>query len=416
MTTSNQTSQLNIDLVSSARIQTLDILRGAALMGILIVHCVTGFSGWFFASPEQKELMPFASLNPVADDIVYFLFADKSRTLFAFMFGVSFFLQLQKSEQGNLPFKTMFLRRLGLLMILGIIHAHFMFGGDILRYYAVGGLLLLLVFKWPSKWLISTGLLLVVGVPFIASYVIQVQNINIFADFPPIPIINEAYQSQSFYDNLWINHFSAMWRYHWFFLFFFAVPVTGVFLFGIFMASKNYLQRSGEHLSTLKILLWCGIGIGFFIQAMDLLLNNLVTQQIINATHALSLAQGVFKNVATLLVTLGYVCGITLLCQNTSWLKRLSILAPAGRMTLTNYVMQSILGWFIFYGSGLGLYLRVGPVASLMIAFVLCAFQLIFSAWWLRHYNVGPLEWVWRWAVQGKRPAIKQEVAKEVLV
>jgi uncharacterized protein len=379
-------------------------------MGIFIVHCVTGFSGWMFASPEQQAALPFASINPVIGDIINFLMTDKSRTLFAFMFGVSFFLQLQSAEQRNQPFRWSFLRRLAVLMIFGLIHGHLLYGGDILRYYAAGGVLLLLAYRWPSKWLVITGLVLSVGVPFATDIVVQMNKINIFASFPPMPTIHEGYLSTSFLDNLWINHLSAVWRYHWFFLLYFAVPSTGIFLFGVWMARRRYLQQAQQHRQMLRVLCMWGLSIGFLLQSVNLILNNLLGQQVIVQTQAISLVQGLLSYMAPLLVALGYICGLTLLCLRAGWVQRLSVLAPAGRMTLTNYVVQSALGWIVFNGSGLGLYMRVGPALSLIIALVLCAVQVVYSAWWLRHFRMGPLEWALRWAVGGKRPAMQLEV------
>lgn len=394
--------------VASERIQTLDILRGIALMGIFIVHCVSGFSGWMFASPEQQAAMPLASVNPLISDISNFFFTDKSRTLFALMFGVSFFLQLQSAERRNLPFQRQFLRRLAILMLFGLLHAHLLFGGDILRYYAVGGLVLLLVYRWPSMWLLTTGLVLSVGVPLATFVVFQVYGINPFAGFNPA-VIHQGFMSELFMDNFWMNHFSAMIRYNYFFLLFFAVPVTGIFLFGVWMARCGYLQQPAEHrLSLRKFCTW-GLAVGFMMQVANLAAPVLMAKYQLAPNLGLQLAMSFMALMAPLLIILGFVSGLALLCLLPNWQRRLSVFAPAGRMTLTNYVMQSALGWAIFYGSGLGLYLQIGPALLLPLSLGLCLFQLVYSAWWLRHFSMGPLEWVWRWAVQGSRPVLRHK-------
>ncbi len=392
--------------VASDRIQTLDILRGLALMGIFIVHCVTGFSGWMFASPEHQAAMPLASINPAIGDISNFFFTDKSRTLFAFMFGVSFFLQLQSAERRNLPFQRQFLRRLAVLMLFGLLHAHLMFGGDILRYYAVGGLILLLVYRWPSVWLLATGFVLSVGVPLSTFVVFQVYGINPFAGFD-IAVIHQGFMSESFMDNFRMNHFSAMIRYNYFFLLFFAVPVTGIFLFGVWMARCGYLQQPDQHrLSLRQCCLW-GLTVGFMMQTANLVATVLMAKYQVAPNLGVGIVLNFLSFTAPLLIILGFVSGLSLLCLLPNWQRRLSVFAPAGRMTLTNYIMQSVLGWAVFYGSGLGLYLKVGPALSLLIAFGLCLFQVVYSTIWLRNFQMGPLEWIWRWAVQGKRPALR---------
>jgi uncharacterized protein len=119
------------------------------------------------------------------------------------------------------------------------------------------------------------------------------------------------------------------------------------------------------------------------------------------------LVKELLVNFAVLLIALGYVSALTLLSLRPGWNRFLSILAPAGRMTLTNYVMQSVLIWLIFYGSGLGLYMKIGPSISIFIALVLCTLQLACSWYWLQHYKMGPLEWVWRYANTGIRPEFR---------
>jgi uncharacterized protein len=252
----NATKQLSLPEAKKTkeRIQILDILRGMALVGILVVHVTSGMD-WMFADPAQKALMPFPFLNDVIGFIINFLFSDKSRTLFAFMFGVSFFIQLKSAEHHKKPFQKAFLWRLTILMILGLLHGHLLFGADILRYYAAGGLLLLLVYKWSSTALLITGLFLTIGVPLITSIVSSVFDINLFGDFSGFTSIHQGYMSTSYLDNLQINHLGAMWRYNAFFLTNFAVPATGIFLFGIVMARRNYLQHPEKHMKLLKRLL-----------------------------------------------------------------------------------------------------------------------------------------------------------------
>lgn len=391
------------------RIQILDILRGMALMGILIIHIATGMH-WMFASPEQKVLMPFPEINAILGPTIDFFFIDKSRTLFAFMFGLTFFIQLKSAEHHKKPFKRAFLWRLTILMILGLLHGHLLYGGDILRYYAVGGLLLLFVYKWSSKSLLILGLFLNILVPIITTIVSIVFEINLFGDFPDMASIHKAYMSPSFWDNLYINNQSAIWRYNAFFLLNFAIPATGIFLFGIWMGRRNYLQHPEKHTKTLKQFVVWGLGLGFLFQGIQLYLISALENKWIIGNVVLYAFMEFISRIAVLLISLGYVSILTLLFLRPGWKRFLSILAPAGRMTLTNYVMQSVLLWIIFYGSGFGLYLKIGPSISIFIALALCGLQLVCSYYWLNYFKMGPLEWVWRYANTGKRPEFKKSV------
>jgi uncharacterized protein len=395
--------------ITTARIQILDILRGMALMGILIIHIATGMH-WMFASPEQKALMPFPEINAILGPAIDFFFIDKSRTLFAFMFGLTFFIQLKSAEHHKKPFKRVFLWRLTILMILGLLHGHLIYGGDILSYYAVGGLLLLFVYNWSSRSLLILGFFLNIGIPIITTIVSILFEINLFGDFPDMESIHKAYMSTSFWDNLHINHLSAIWRYNAFFLLNFAIPATGIFLFGIWMGRKNYLQHPEKHLKSLKQFVGWGLGLGFLFQGGQLYLISALENKWIAGNDVLYVFMDFIYRIAVLLISLGYVSILTLLFLRPGWKRFLSILAPAGRMTLTNYIMQSVLLWIIFYGSGFGLYLKIGPSITIFIALALCGLQLLSSYYWLQYYKMGPLEWVWRYANTGKRPEFKKSV------
>jgi len=397
--------------IATERIQILDILRGMALMGILVVHFVSAGTHWMFASPEQKALMPFPEINTIIGTVIDFFFTDKSRTLFAFMFGISFFIQLKSAEHHNKPFKRAFLWRLTILMILGLLHGHLLFGGDILRYYAAGGLLLLLVYKWSSRALLILGLFLNIVVPVIATIVSMVFEIDLFGDFPSISSFHEAYMSTSFLDNLRINNLTAMFRYNAFFLLYYAVPVTGIFLFGIWMGRRNYLQHPEKHLKSLKQFVVWGLGLGFLIQGGNLFINSALENKWITGNMVIYVLKDFIVSISVLMVSLGYVSTLTLLCMRPGWNRFLSILAPAGRMSLTNYVMQSVLLWIIFNGSGFGLYLKIGPSITIFIALALCGLQLVCSNYWLKYFKMGPLEWVWRYVNSGKKPEFKKSIA-----
>lgn len=388
---------------ASARIQTFDILRGMALMGILIVHITCGMD-WLFATPDQRELIPFAKLNNTIGSVIDFLFVSKSRTLFAFMFGVSFFLQFKSAEDKQKPFHISFLWRLCILMVIGLLHAHLLFGADILRYYAIGGLLLIFVYKWSDKALLISGFILTIGVPAIYSLILYLNNVDPFAEEIDLIDIHKGLMSTSFYDNFAMNNYLAGLRYNTFFLINFAITVTGIFFFGIWMARRNYIQQPNKHIKTIKRFFFWGLGIGFFIQIALNFASFELEDFGTAAQIALLLFSTIIENLGVLLVSLGYVSGLTLLCLYPHFRKFLAFLAPAGRMTLTNYIMQSVFVWVIFYGSGFGFYMKIGPSISLVIALVLCAFQLAFSYYWLHYFKMGPLEWLWRYATKGKKP------------
>jgi uncharacterized protein len=176
------------------------------------------------------------------------------------------------------------------------------------------------------------------------------------------------------------------------------------------MGRRNYLQHPEKHTKTLKQFVVWGLGLGFLFQGIQLYLISALENKWIIGNVVLYAFMEFISRIAVLLISLGYVSILTLLFLRPGWKRFLSILAPAGRMTLTNYVMQSVLLWIIFYGSGFGLYLKIGPSISIFIALALCGLQLVCSYYWLNYFKMGPLEWVWRYANTGKRPEFKKSV------
>jgi uncharacterized protein len=170
------------------------------------------------------------------------------------------------------------------------------------------------------------------------------------------------------------------------------------------MGRSKYLHHPEIHGKFLKRCMVWGLGLGITLQVINLLLNSALEQGMIKGNPVLFVTKALITSVSPLLLALGYVCGLTLLCLRPRWNNFLSFLAPAGRMTLTNYIMQSVLLWIVFYGSGLGMHLKIGPSITLLIALAFCCLQLAYSFYWLRYFKMGPLEWVWRYANTGKRP------------
>lgn len=385
----------------TSRLLTIDILRGVAILGIFIVHFTGDYPGLWMLKPEQRAALPYAGASEVVDQVINFLIADKSRTIFSFMFGVSFYLQLSSAQKRGQAFGPLFLRRLAVLLVIGLIHAHLIYGGDILRYYVVGGLFLLVAHRWPSRWLIIVGVLLTVVVPIAGGVLMEVLKID--GGQPDFAVFIRGRLAPTYAEYLSANHLSALWRYTPGMLLNFGVPVLGNFLFGVWMARQGYLQRPDEHRGALTRLFRWGLGVGLFGQTLILVLGILLERKIIGFSPVLFLLAGPFVYIGYEALALCYVSGIVLLCRSARWQRRLAGLALAGRMTLTNYVGQSIVGMVVFAGFGLGLSGKIGSAQCLLIVLVLCAGQLLLNRWWLRRFQTGPLEWLWRSLASGKR-------------
>lgn len=387
------------------RILTIDILRGVAILSIFIVHFTGDYPGLWMMKPEQVAALPYATVNGWVDQVINFLITDKARTIFSLMFGVSFYLQLSSAEKRNQAFVPLFLRRLGVLLAIGLLHAHLLYGGDILRYYVIGGLFLLLAHRWSSRWLIIVGVLLTVVLPLAGGMLFELLKID--AGRPDVALYLKGKLAPTYGEFLWANHQSALWRYKPGMLLNYGVPAMGNFLFGIWIARKGYLQRPHEHRRPLKRLFGWGLAIGLLGQTLILVLGMLIERKVIGFSPVLFLTAGPFIYLGYEALAIGYIAGIALLCRSDRWQQRLSILAPAGRMTLTNYVGQSVIGVFVFAHFALGLTGKVGSAQCLVMVLILGVLQLLANRWWLQHFRMGPLEWVWRSLAAGRWQSIK---------
>ena len=393
-------------LLPSERNQTIDILRGFALVLILIVHCAFDFIGWGWTIPEERiPELPMASLNPMIGGMVEFFLRDKARALFALMFGVSFAMQLKRSEQLGKSFKPMFIKRMALLAVIGLVHGHLIYYFEILRLYVMAGVLMMILWRFPNKALLPLVGFLTVLAPILAYGLFQAMGLEFMAGRPTTTDIYAAHTSDLIGELLSINHRLAMSTYKPGFLIAFGMPILGCFLLGLWLARKGWLQDPKGHRKALKRLMVVGLVFGLLLQT-----SSLIMQRIDPASPVwLWLLLGVAVLAAAPVLMLGYVGAITLLCTHPFWLRLLRWLAPAGRMTLSHYIMQSLFAWIFFYGVGLGLYGHIGPALAVPLGLLLALFQVLLSIWWLNRYRTGPLEWLWRWAIDGRRPQWRRD-------
>lgn len=211
--------------VPTGRNQTIDILRGVALVLILIVHCSFDFTGWDWTIPEEHvPELPMATLNPTVGGLVDFFLRDKARALFALMFGVSFALQLARSEQSGRSFERMFIKRMVLLAMIGLVHGHLIYYFEILRLYAMAGLLMLLLWRLPNKALLPLVGFLTVLAPIVGYGLLQALGLDFMAGRPPQSEIFVAFTSDSPREILSINHRLATSTYLPGFLIGFGMP------------------------------------------------------------------------------------------------------------------------------------------------------------------------------------------------
>lgn len=387
---------------NNQRIQIIDALRGFALAGIAICHMVENYIG-AMAPPSFYEGVSIGIPDQIVDAFIGIFLRGKFIALFSFLFGLSFFIQMDNGHKKGVSFGGRFLWRLVLLLLIGYVHSLF-YRGDILTIYALLGIFLIPFYKINTKWALGIALLLFLGLGrYIAFYFTQ--GDHLFLDVPDMsdpnaPRVLDYYDTLKngslldvFKTNAVEGHLDKMnFQYGVFGRGYFTFAF---FLIGLFVGRNGFFKRFREDKKmTKKVLIGSGIG---FVVALGITAGafaSLGPDAGFNNWTAMIGLSGM--DLANFSITLFYIALFVVLYRKSKPERLLQKFAPYGRMALTNYVLQSIIGTFLLFGWGLGYLGEIRNAYTFLIALALIAFQMWYSAYWLKHFYYGPLEWLWR--------------------
>lgn len=368
------------------RIIELDILRGIALFGILIVNIFV-FNAPYIHYFEHYGT--FSGLNGSAVETVLLMFGDKFMPIYAFLFGYGTYL-IQRKFKTSGDFRKYYSKRLSVLFIFGVIHVVFFWFGDILISYALLGFVLLLLTGLKNKTLLFISVLTLLFIPI---YFIGTKYWGLVSYRP-----DEIIPYQDFKNiNTSSNYFSILKlrlsEYYFVrfeqLLYYYPKALT-LFIIGYVAARKeivavikNQIKKSFAVLFSVAVfpILWYV----FKDQLHPYIIKNAVLETIGTVIYFVI---PVFHAVA-------YILLIILICQSRSVSMFLRVFSYSGRMSLTNYLLQTIICVFVFYGYGLGLYGSVEPISLILLATGIYISQSIFSYFWIRKYGIGPFEKLW---------------------
>jgi len=389
----------------SERVAVLDVLRGFALYGVLLANTVTWYSGRAFL-PGAEIASRTGPVDVAARTVIKFLVDGKSMTLLSFLFGVGFAVQLTRAEEQGREVLPVYLRRLAILIAIGLCHATFIWWGDILTSYALAGFLLILFRRSSARalivWAVALSIVpqLVASAPPVAAFLQRVT---------PGPGDHEAWRAQVLaaiggddYVHLMGIHLRQAF-YHVAGASPAYLPWTvGRFLLGYLVGRSLWLHDAADHLPKFRKLLGWGIGLGVACAAVTIPLRVMMRQ---GATlhPGIRIALMIPEEIGLLATAAAYLAALVLLMQRPAWRRRLTMtLAPVGQMALTSYLSQSVICTFVFYGWGLGLVGRVGPALCIPLTLAIFAAQILAIRFWLRYFRFGPAEWLSRSLTYGR--------------
>ena len=406
-------------ITASERIEVLDVLRGFALLGILLVNM------HFFALPfASMALEPHGNsdlLDRMAEWFIRFAAQGKFYTLFSFLFGMGFAIFVTRAEQKGHRGGRLFVRRLLGLLLIGTVHAFFIWMGDILMTYAFCGFLLLLFRKRKPKTMIVWAVILLLVSPLLMTGLTGLMELGKLTPEGRAEIerarTQQAQMMRGIYDDSLEAYSTGSFAratvrraydvgMYWTWAPFFMPSVLAMFLVGLWAARRGIFADT--HLPFIrKVWMW-SLPIGLIGNAAMTYLME-ISDPTWPFTSSGILAQ--FSGAAGMPALSMFYASSVVLLWHSGWRERLRPLTYVGRMALTNYLLQSVICTLIFYGYGLGMFARIRPLYWIPITIVIYAMQVPLSKWWMSRYQFGPAEWLWRTLTYGKLQPMRAGVA-----
>lgn len=405
---------------ANERIELLDVLRGLALLGIFLMN-VEYFSDSLLDVGSGIGA-GLTGADWLADAFVYVFVRGKFWTLFSLLFGMGFAVMLARAQAAGRPFAALYVRRTSGLLLIGLAHALLVWSGDILVSYALAAFAMLLLFRDtpPSrclKWgvvlyglVVALMLLGALGL-YAASLAPDAAAATADADAIAEVAAMRAAELAAYTTGTYAQATAYRWE------FFLAsasnnivlVPmVVGMFLLGAWLVRGGAMADPASHRRLFARLAWWGTGTGLVITLASVRIDPALAIDAATPSGAQMLAMALHMLGAPLMA-LGYIGLVVLAWQRGA--RWLATLAPAGRMALTHYLLQSVVGTLLFYGYGLGLWGGIGRAGQTLLVFAVFALQVAASHWWLARYRFGPMEWLWRAFTYWQWPAMRRDAA-----
>ena len=394
---------------SKKRIDVIDALRGFALAGILYAHMVIWYTG--AALPPEVYSKYDSTADGVAMGIFGGLVFGKFFSVFSFLFGLGFYLHF-RGNSAKAGFYKLYIWRLLLLFLIGLIH-HIIWRGDILAIYAVLGVLLLAFRSLPIKLILFMSLVLITGLPNHIYDIFQ----NVVLDFDVHFPMEE--QAEKYYALVQDAGISKVLRENWE-----SWPAKikyqmksgrllmtfGYFLLGLYAGRRGLFTSLEKNLD--KFRNWNKhlekVIVGLLLVGLLMYLKDYVSLPEIKIEPRFKWPANFLFDIYNACLTIFYITGFSILYRRKFFHAILKPLAVMGRMALTNYLLQTFFGLLLFYHFGMGLFDKTSPAINVLLAIGVFYIQLKFSQIWLKRYRQGPVEWLWKGLTYFRFPKLRK--------
>ena len=378
-------------LTTPHRILVIDALRGFAILSIMLLHNIEHFDFYYF--PEDLPA-GIKQLDSIIWGTLFFLFAGKSYAMFALLFGFTYHIQSTNQLKKGKSFDLRFVWRLLLLFGFGMINSAF-FEGDILTLYAAVGLLIIPIAKLPEKFIwVIIGVMFLMPIEWFRMWQAIQQPQDQLADpaswtlFAKLPeYLAEGSFWQAAYGNLTNGKWAVIlwnWENGRFF------HMLALFLAGILAGRKQLFVWNPVTQKWWKRALVYSLILFAILFAIQLQLKNWISNAAL--LRPLETVETAWSNISFMVFL---IASFMLLFHQTKARMLLDVFTPIGKMSLSNYILQSMLGAFIYYGFGLGLYRYTGATYGFLIGLLLAVLTGVFCHYWMSRHRHGPLEGIW---------------------
>jgi uncharacterized protein len=390
-------------VAKQGRIEDIDVIRGCALFGVLLMNLVIAFRVPFWGDAPRGATQGVDHAIMTLENV---LLSGKAMTLFSILFGAGLSIFFERASARHPHPMRLLVRRLFVLLAFGLAHLTLVWDGDILVSYTLAGFVAL-CFLRARPALLVVAAVVCFALPVVGQMVPAIKAITAGARAPgSYERAFHAYSTGRYLDVVRFRALEVVPLLPRGYLLFWPHELKNM-LIGIWVWRSGVLR---EPLAHLRLLRWAALG-GIVLGASFPLFMTIRFELYHPPPSPPSTLRFALSSASMFLLALGYGAGLLLLLRRERWRARLVAFAPLGRMAFTNYLTQSIAFSTLFYGYGFGLLGKIGVAAASALGVGFYALQAVTSAAWLRRFSFGPFEWAWRCLTYGRLQPLRRVAA-----